>query len=385
MNPMSNKNAHITKRLTAIDLFCGCGGISVGLRSAGFEVLAGVDINKKYISSFTKNFPKSLTVTDDINKIPPSKFLDMIGLGKGDLTLLAGGPPCQGFSKNVPRKYRYLEDDRNQLIRTYLDYCEYMQPAMILMENVAEMRNGFNQAYTQEIESRLEAAGYTVHHAVLTAADYGVPQMRHRAFFMANRNGTKFSTPPPTHFPSKDDKTGNLFGSNSYVRVWDAISDLPTLNHGESMVPGKYSSSAQNEFQRKMRGNLLNYPNHVARKLSDIQYSRISILEPGQGLRDLPKELQTKGGFSGAYGRLTKDMVAPTITRWVFHPGSGRWGHPVDLRTLSIREIARIQSFPDQYEFTGSFVDQAGQLGNAVPPLLAEAVSSHMLKSLVNS
>lgn len=381
---MSNKNARAHKRLTAIDLFCGCGGISVGLRSAGFEVLAGVDINEKYISSFTKNFPESLTVTKDINQIPPSEFLDMIGLRKGELTLLAGGPPCQGFSKNVPRKYRYLEDDRNQLIRTYLDYCEYMQPAMILMENVAEMRNGFNQAYTQEIESRLEAAGYTVHHAVLTAADYGVPQMRHRAFFMANRVDVKLTTPPPTHLPLGDNKTSDLFGANNYVKVWDAISDLPSLKHGESMVPGKYISTPQNDFQKKIRSNSSNFPNHVARKLSDIQYSRISKLEPGQGLRDLPKELQVKGGFSGAYGRLTKDMVAPTITRWVFHPGSGRWGHPVDLRTLSIREIARIQSFPDQYEFTGTFVDQAGQLGNAVPPLLAEAVSAHMLKSLGN-
>lgn len=342
-------------------------------------MLAGVDINKKYICSFTKNFPKAKTITEDITRIPPEKFLDEIGLKKGELTLLAGGPPCQGFSKNVPRKYRFLEDDRNQLIRTFLDYCEGLQPKMILMENVAEMRNGFNQAYTQEIEQRLQDAGYTVHHTVLTAADYGVPQRRRRAFFMATRLGFTFETPPRTHMPIDTEKGQGLFDDQHYVTVWEAIGDLPSLKHGEQPSVVKYADKPQNEFQARMRRSKRQVTDHVARKLAPTQFARLNSLEPGQGLKDLPPELQTKGGFSGAYGRLTKDMVAPTITRWVFHPGSGRWGHPIDVRTLSIREIARIQSFPDSYEFEGSFTDQAGQLGNAVPPLLAEVVATFML------
>jgi DNA (cytosine-5)-methyltransferase 1 len=110
-----------------------------------------------------------------------------------------------------------------------------------------------------------------------------------------------------------------------------------------------------------------------------MQFARLNALKPGQGLRDLPIDLQTKGGYSGAYGRLTKDMVAPTITRWVFHPGSGRWGHPKDIRVLTIREVARIQSFPDSFEFIGSYNDQAGQLGNAVPPILIKALIDALL------
>ena len=377
MSTMSNSDLH--GRLTAVDLFCGCGGISVGLRSAGFEVLAGVDINKKYICSFEKNFPNAQVITDDITTIPPLEFMERLGLKVGELTLLAGGPPCQGFSKNVPRKYRFLEDDKNQLIRTYLNYCEALQPKMILMENVAEMRNGFDQAYTQELEQRLEQAGYSLHHAVLTAADYGVPQRRRRAFFLATRLGFKFDSPKVTHLPLSQGQDLGLFEDKQHISVWEAIGDLPSLKHGETPEMVEYTAAPQNEFQAKMRNGLTSVSDHVSRKLAAIQFARLNSLEPGQGLKDLPLELQTKGGFSGAYGRLTKQMIAPTITRWVFHPGSGRWGHPIDIRTLSIREIARIQGFPDSFTFVGSFNDQSGQLGNAVPPLLAETVATHML------
>jgi DNA (cytosine-5)-methyltransferase 1 len=140
--------------------------------------------------------------------------------------------------------------------------------------------------------------------------------------------------------------------------------------------------SPQTEYQRLIRRDLRGVRNHIARKLQPLQYERLACLKPGQGNKDLPEHLRSKGGYSGAYGRLTKDMVAPTITRWVFHPGSGRWGHPVDIRTITIRETARIQGFYDDYEFIGSYNDQAGQLGNAVPPLLAEVVANH-LKRLI--
>ncbi|MEI7430885.1 MAG: DNA cytosine methyltransferase [Betaproteobacteria bacterium] len=368
--------------MKAVDLFCGCGGISVGLRSAGLEVVAGVDINKKYIVSFAKNFPKAHVITDDIVTITPKEFMARVGIKKGELTLLVGGPPCQGFSKNVPRKYRFLEDERNQLIKTYLDYCEALQPSMILMENVAEMRNGFDQVYTQEIVQRLSEAGYTVSHAVLNAADYGIPQRRKRAFFLANRFGVHFDVPNPTHQKESDSLNNSLFAQSSHVNVWEAIGDLPPLVHDETPELIEYAEPAFSDFQRRMRGSLSLVKNHVARKLAAKQLQRLSALKPGQGLKDLPEHLQTKGGYSGAYGRLTKDMVAPTITRWVFHPGSGRWGHPVDIRTLSIREVARVQSFPDDFEFEGSYTDQAGQLGNAVPPLLAETIVRSMLSQL---
>lgn len=374
----------LTIKPKAVDIFCGCGGISSGLTKAGYDVIAGIDIEKKYLASFRHNFRDAKALSADITTIPPDKFMSMIGILPMQLDILVGGPPCQGFSKNVPRKNRYLEDPKNLLVKSFLDYCEALQPKMVLMENVAEMKNGFDEAYSQEIISRLEEEGYTITTVVLNSADYGVPQRRRRAFFMANRFGVKFSVPKPTHTSIKKDDTNIafLFEPSSHINVWDAISDLPSVAHGSGQELTDYATPPQNEYQKLMRNDSPKVKNHIARKLAAKQFERLASIEPGQGHKDLPKHLQTKGGYSGAYGRLTKDMIAPTITRWVFHPGSGRWGHPVDIRTITIREIARLQSFPDNFEFVGSFTDQSGQLGNAVPPLLAQAIVQSMTNQL---
>ncbi len=370
------------KSKKAVDLFCGCGGISVGLKQAGVDVLAGADIEKKYLASFKHNFPKAKALNLDLSVMSPNELMNLIEIDSNQLDLLVGGPPCQGFSKNVPRKNRHLNDPKNLLVNSFLDYCEVLQPKMILMENVAEMKNGFEQAYSQEIISRLENEGYTVTSMVLNAADYGVPQRRKRAFFLANRYGFEFEIPLPTHNSEKLNNLNYLFVMNEHVSVWDAISDLPALEHGDGQKLTTYKTLPQNSYQEFMRENCEFVTNHIARRLQPIQHERLSSLKAGQGLKDLPAHLQTKGGYSGAYGRLTKEMIAPTITRWVFHPGSGRWGHPVDIRTLTMREVARIQSFPDSYEFVGSYNEQAGQLGNAVPPLLAKTIIQSMTSQL---
>ena len=361
---------------TAIDLFCGCGGISEGLRRSGFNVLAGIDSEKKYISTFDNNFPKTNSFTVDLRSLSPQKVMQSIGINEGELTLLAGGPPCQGFSKNVPRKYRFLEDKNNLLIKIFLDYCEALKPKMVLMENVAEMKNGFQQSYTEEIFERLKAVGYDVINVVLNAADFGVPQRRRRAFFLANNLGVAFKAPRGNY--SKPTNQPKLISIPTHVSVWDAIGDLPSVDHGEGEQITDYTCSPFSEYQKTIRGKNKHVANHIARKLQPTQYARYEALKPGEGHKDLPKNLQVKSGYSGAYGRLTKTMIAPTITRWVFHPGSGRWGHPVDIRSLTIREAARIQGFPDKYEFVGSFNDMAGQLGNAVPPLLIESIVKDM-------
>lgn len=361
-----------TPRKTVVDLFCGCGGMSSGAQRAGFEVVAGVDIEKKYIASFSRNFPNAHSITDDITKIAPAEFSGRIGLEEGELDLLMGGPPCQGFSKNVPRKHRYLEDPKNLLVKTFLDYSEHLRPRFIIMENVAEMKNGFGGQYTDEVLDRLHGAGYSVTHSVLNAADYGVPQRRRRAFFLARLGSERPEVPQETHVPRS--ANGSLVPVDQHVSVWEAVGDLPALEHGEGSEITPYATDAFTEYQRQMRSPSGVVRNHFTRFLQPTQHARLAALAPGQGHKDLPRHLQVKSGYSGAYGRLTKDMIAPTITRWVFHPGSGRWGHPVDTRVLSIREVARIQGFWDDFEFVGTYTQQAGQLGNAVPPLLAYKV-----------
>jgi DNA (cytosine-5)-methyltransferase 1 len=362
----------------AIDLFCGCGGLSAGLQDSGFNILAGIDIEPHYIQTFTENFPDSLSLCEDISKINSLELLKLFNLKVGELDLLAGGPPCQGFSKNVPRAQRQLDSENNTLVKTFLEHCEAMLPKWVLMENVAEMRNGFGKHYTDEIVERLTGAGYKVIHGVHNAADFGIPQRRRRAFFMARRDGIMPKEPVSTH-----SKTGSndLFNKlKPHIAVWDAISDLRPLKHGDGVSPDTfYLNEPQNDYQRYARNGCKFTFNHIAKKMNPTQYKRIISLQPGQGINDLPKHLRPKGGYSGAYGRLTEDMIMPTITRWVFHFGSGRWGHPRDYRLITIREAARLHGYKDSFKFEGSYAQQAGQLGNSVPPLLAKVMGEAFL------
>jgi DNA (cytosine-5)-methyltransferase 1 len=377
--------SHMNQRYSpvAIDMFCGCGGISAGLRDAGFRILAGTDIEPNYICTFEHNFPEAQAITDDLSQLSPEVLMERLELRPGDLDLLAGGPPCQGFSKNVPRKQRYLDLPNNRLVLTFIEYVEALQPKLVLMENVAEMKNGFEQAYSNEIVKRLEDDGYSVSHKVLNAADYGVPQRRRRAFFLARKGKTPLRFPVQTH-KDECDLPASLFLPGLHFRkkvtVWDAIGDLPSVSHEDGRATHSYACEPLSEYQRIMRKGSDSVLNHSPRKLAEKQYERLASLAPGQGLKHLPEHLRTKSGYSGAYGRLTKDMIAPTITRWVFHPGSGRFGHPVDTRVITIREAARLQGFRDTFEFKGTYTQQAGQVGNAVPPLLAEQLGTALLR-----
>lgn len=362
----------MVKSLTAVDLFCGCGGMSWGLKKLGIDVKLGVELNKKYLSSYATNFGPDKAKLADLNELDGDQILVEIGLKRGELDFLVGGPPCQGFSKNIPRKHRQLDSDNNKLVLTFLERCEQLFPRHVVMENVAEMKNGFESTYSDEVVNSLENLGYNVIYKVFNSADFGVPQRRKRAFFLGSRDSVP-AFPMPTHFKGEGTDWG-MFPEKAWVKVWEAIGDLPSLKHDDPQGSVCYETAPQNDYQRQMRGNAVTVMNHVPRKLSADQLKRLSALKPGEGHSDLPPELQVKGGYSGAYGRLTEDMVAPTITRWVFHPGSGRWGHPRDIRTLTLREIARIQSFSDDFVFTGSYNEVCGQLGNAVPPLLMAAV-----------
>ena len=369
----------VTRPPTALDLFCGCGGIAAGLRSAGFHILAGVDVEPHYMSTFSHNFPEARGVLGDLSGIDPLRFMRGLSLEAGDLDLLAGGPPCQGFSKNVPRSRRSAEDRNNGLMRTFLRYAEVLRPRAVMMENVAEMRNGFDRAYTDEVLGRLERAGYAVAHETLNAADYGVPQRRRRAFFVGLSSGRAFAFPERTHFAESPRLSG--FG-DPHVTVWDAIGDLPSVDHASEQRLHRYRHRPFTDYQRQARRGSETVTNHRPRRLRPLQYERLASLQPGQGIKDLPERLRPRSGYSGAYGRLTRDMVAPTITRWVFHPGSGRFGHPEDIRVLTIREAARLQGFADVFEFTGSYNRQAAQVGNAVPPVLAGKLGAAILGAL---
>ena len=365
--------------MNVIDIFCGCGGMSWGLHKQGYEILLGIDVDPKYISTFRENFGEEKTLLRDIREISGKDVLSRTGLKRGELDFLVGGPPCQGFSKNTPRSVRLIDSDNNLLVREYLRIADELHPKNLVIENVAEMKKGFGGQYTEEIFSELKSRGYEVLSHVFDASEYGVPQRRKRAFFIASRVGKNLSIPPITHvdeFKSVEFITNDFFQEEMKpkVTVREAIGDLPSIKHTDGSYEGEYNIAPQNDYQKQMRSSNSTIQNHTARKLSDIQFQRLSCLKPGEGLRDLPKELQTKGGYSGAYGRLTWDMICPTITRWVFHPGSGRWGHPVDIRTLTLREAARIQSFSDDFVFHGTYTDISGQLGNAVPPLLMRAV-----------
>lgn len=353
---------------TIIDLFSGCGGMSWGLQKAGFNTLAGIDNTSYALKTFKYNHKEAVAINADMTKLDPEKVMEQLGLKRGELDCIVGGPPCQGFSKNVPSTYRFLEDPRNLLFVEYIRFVKAFNPKVVVMENVAEIYNAYSGEVKEEIESSLENLGYKVITKVLYAPDFGVPQRRRRCIFFASRTGVDPTFPEPA-FAEQGSTT--LFGEiKKYRSAWSAISDLPVLQDGEGHEPMAYDKKPENEFQVEMREDSEHLYDHIAKKLRPTQFARMSSIKAGQGLKDLPPDLRPKSGYSGAYGRLDFEMIAPTITRWVFHPGSGRYGHPREARLLTIREAARIQTFSDDFRFIGTYVEKASQIGNAVPPML---------------
>jgi len=375
-----NKKIKSDSTPSVVDLFSGTGGLSWGLSKHGFEVLAGIDHWTAALKTFKHNHKNALVFDTDIEDLPPETLLNKLGLMPGELDVLVGGPPCQGFSKNTPASARFFDDPRNLLFRYFMEHVRVIQPKVVVMENVAEIFNAYDGSVRNEIVTKFKDYGYSVDVKVLNAADFGVPQKRRRCFFFAVRGSEVPEFPKPTHGITKSEA---LFSDTlPYVTAWEAIQDLPKPTDSDS--PVSYQQEPKTEFQNWIRGNVKRVANHKLKVLSPIQQERYDSLKPGQGIKDLPDAIRPKGGYSGAYGRLDQSCLAPTITRWVFHPGSGRYGHPIQKRIITMREAARLQSFSDDFEFIGSINGIAGQIGNAVPPRFMAAfapVIKQVLKS----
>lgn len=375
---------------TVIDLFAGAGGLTTGFHLAGFQTICAIDKSAKALATFKHNYPETkLVLPKDIRTVNARELRLALQLEREELTAIIGGPPCQGFSRNLPAEYRYLEDPQNQLYKTFVEFVREFRPLYVVMENVPEILKAYNGAVREEITIQLDRMGYGVTCASLNAANYGVPQTRARAFFVGCLNSAAPRLPEPTHHgdirslkPNQKSIQLNILQpvTSSIVTVRDAIGDLPALEAGQEYTVEAYICKPQTDYQRLLRSGSNTLVNHIARELSPIQMSRARALTEGQDARDLPPELAPKKHYSGAYGRLYWDKPARTITRWVFHPGSGRFFHPIQDRTITIREAARLHSYPDKFHFLGSYTEMADQIGESVPPLLAKVIAECILQ-----
>lgn len=452
------------KRFTVVDLFCGCGGLSRGLERTGrFQSCFGVDINKAALETFVLNHglegKRPTGHLGDIREVRPEEIWSALapyGVSvPGELDCLVGGPPCEGFSRNTvytqrhdadsdtagvtevaaikykEKKYwqsawntnppdgaeaqgnektvraynPFLSDPRNFLFRAFLDQAALLRPKLILIENVQQMLTHLGGSISAEIIKRLAEMGYHSEARVLNAAEFGVPQVRRRAFFLAIRQDLlprmgSLPWPSPTHSSSRQSTAGATPASaraslpgdfGSFVTVEEAIGDLPKarpLHEGNPPKPvAAYPQVELSDFRRFVRSETMTPENHVYRTPSEPVMKRLRAMRPGMKAHEMPPELQTKKYYYNAYGRLEWDKPANTITKSFIYPGSGRFGHPEDDRILSYREAARLQSFDDDFVFYAKSQEGISHMiGSAVPPLLGfrfgEAIAAALDKAL---
>lgn len=359
---------------TAIDLFCGAGGLSEGLRQAGVHVLAGQDIDATFGKTFESTHNEAKFVHGPIQEISATDLLAASGLKNGEVDIIAGGPPCQGFS--VYNHQRGADDPRSGLFKEYLRIVEEIQPRWLVMENVTGITSIAGGGIVREIQEGMRKLGYRVDMKPLKAEEYGVPQERRRMFFIATKESdVPILFPAATHGPELED----------FITVWDAISDLPPLSNGEDPGPQAYASQPKNGYQAMLRGDRRFVENHSAPKLSKINIERMQNIQPGGSWRDIPFDLLPEGmkkakrsDHTKRYGRPEKtDLACTILTKCDVHWGA--YIHPTQDRSFSVREAARLQSFPDSFSFAGSRTEQFVQVGNAVPPLLGKAVAESII------
>ena len=391
----------VNNTLTMLDLFAGAGGLSEGLSEAGFHSLFASEIVPVYANTYKLNHPGAKVFTADIRSLNADKVLSELGLERGQLDLLAGGPPCQGFSINAP--VRSVLDQRNHLFKEYLRFVDTFAPRAVLIENVPGLVSFEHGATLHAILDALAQLGYGADVRILGAAYYGVPQMRWRTIILGLRGKVlpPAAFPEPIyHAPIRPNFTTTFDGqmlvklpapevSAAFTTVKEAIGDLPPLICGERGEEVKeYISEPFCEYQRRLRIGSSGVYNHEAPRLSKINLERLKHIRPGGNWTDIPDDLLPKGmkranrgDHTKRYGRVTADGLASTILTKC-DPHWGAYFHYEQERSFTVREAARIQSFPDHYIFTGTIAEQFAQVGNAVPPLLAEAVGL-TLKSIL--
>lgn len=347
-----------------LDLFCGAGGFSAGLEQVkNFSTQVGLDFDKFAIQTFSKNFPNAISICGDITSEEIKK--QVIECSKArKVNMIIGGPPCQGFS--LKGKNLGLNDKRNFLFREYLSIVKQLNPDIFIIENVKNILNSSNHFFRDEIIKEINSLGYIVNYGVVNAKNYGVPQSRERALFIASK--TKF-----INFPNPIEK---------FTTVKDAISDLAYLESGEGQILSNYINSPQSEYQKMLRGKCLQY--HKASQHSKVAIEKLKMIPAECGKEYLPKELYGKQKFSTTWSRLEWNNISPTIDTRFDTPSNGKNSHPNLNRAITPREAARIQSFSDDFYFYGTKVAVCKQIGNAVPPLLAKAIGEQIASELQN-
>ena len=342
--------------LTAIDVFAGGGGLTVGLKRAGFRVVAAVELEPHAFSTYKANHPEVKCLKQDIATVAGAALLELAGTARIDL--LAGCPPCQGFT-SLTAKYKDKEDPRNELVLEMARLTEEIQPRVIMMENVPGLTKKGASLYRQ-LRVRLQALDYRLTEGILQVADYGVPQFRRR-FVLLGGLGFEIALPDATHSGSPTD------GLAPWRTVRDAIVGMP-----EPVTLA----------QAKAKGDVERSDWHIVRELSAKNIERIKVARAGETWRHIPEHLRPAChrddyvGFTNVYGRMEWDRPSPTITGGCTTFSKGRFGHPKADRTISVREAALLQTFPPDYRLDTPYMDNVcNMIGNALPCDFSEAIS----------
>lgn len=390
------------KEIKSIDLFAGAGGITEGFRQAGVQCVFANDFNAHACETFKYNHPSVRVEVGSIEELDATAIRQSTQLEKGELDILVGGPPCQGFSINAPG--RFVEDPRNSLFKHYLRFVDEFAPKLFMFENVPGMLSLGGGKIFDTVLSEMQERGYRISAKILLSAHYGVPQVRWRMIILGSRIGDAPSHPEPSHFyiGRPNFKGGSTIATRLVpldelrlappVNLYDAISDLPPLDAGGGEEVACYGDE-QNlcPYALEMRQDAKELFNHTANGLSKINIERLKHIKAGQSWRAIPHELLPEGmkkartsDHTMRYGRLPWSSLAGTMMTKC-DPHWGAVFHPEQPRTFTVREAARIQSFPDSYRFLGPRVAQYEQVGNAVPVLMAKAIAESLMRYLTGA
>lgn len=347
------------KAFDVLDLFCGCGGLSKGFEEAGFNILMGVDFEQSALNTFNLNHKGAKGILLDLSAPEAFDTIDY-ELCKRSVDVIIGGPPCQGFSLTGTRNF---DDKRNKLYLAMIEAVKRYRPLAFLIENVPGMANLYKGTVRDEIAHRFTDMGYNVSYKIVCAADYGVPQIRKRLVFVGLRNSKiQYEFPKP------------YLDEDSYLTCEEALSDLPSLEHTLGEELSTYENEPYNSFQRLMRKNSVALHNHTAINHKQFVKDVIALVPDGGNYKNLPVGVGESRVFHMAWTRLNSKRPARTVDtghRNLFHY---QWN-----RCPTVRESARIQTFPDDFVFVGNRVQQNKQVGNAVPVLMAKALAKQLL------